>query len=196
MEKCKKLEILFQIGFGGLTLGGIIIYLGKIVIGKSSEVFLENQKYKLEVNKIEHQVKYSKLHEERAIVIKELYISLFDIESILSLIAAQNQLDKWESSDITSEKMVSKKYQETKVFLEKNRIYLKNELCEKIINLLDDCLFLTTKMITSKTSNNKSIKPNEDIVSQWRINEIESAQKIKEQRLELAEVFREIIGVI
>jgi hypothetical protein len=137
---------------------------GKIVIGKSSEVFLENQKYKLEVNKIEHQVKYSKLHEERAIVIKELYISLFDIESILSLIAAQNQLDKWESSDITSEKMVSKKYQETKVFLEKNRIYLKNELCEKIINLLDDCLFLTTKMITSKTSNNKSIKPNEDIL--------------------------------
>lgn len=79
------------------------------------------------------------------------------------------------------------------MFLEKNRIYLKNELCEKIINLLDDCLFLTTKMITSKTSNNKSIKPNEDIVSQWRINEIESAQKIKEQRLELAEVFREII---
>jgi hypothetical protein len=190
------IKYLFQIGFGGLTLGGIIIYLGKIVIGKSSEVFLENQKYKLEVNKIEHQVKYSKLHEERAIVIKELYISLFDIESILSLIAAQNQLDKWESSDITSEKMVSKKYQETKVFLEKNRIYLKNELCEKIINLLDDCLFLTTKMITSKTSNNKSIKPNEDIVSQWRINEIESAQKIKEQRLELAEVFREIIGVI
>ena len=190
------IKYLFQIGFGGLTLGGIIIYLGKIVIGKSSEVFLENQKYKLEVNKIEHQVKYSKLHEERAIVIKELYISLFDIESILSLIAAQNQLDKWESSDITSEKMVSKKYQETKVFLEKNRIYLKNELCEKIINLLDDCLFLTTKMITSKTSNNKSIKPNEDIVSQGRINEIESAQKIKEQRLELAEVFREIIGVI
>lgn len=190
------IKYLFQIGFGGLTLGGIIIYLGKIVIGKSSEVFLENQKHKLEVNKIEHQVKYSKLHEERAIVIKELYISLFDIESILSLIAAQNQLDKWESSDITSEKMVSKKYQETKVFLEKNRIYLKNELCEKIINLLDDCLFLTTKMITSKTSNNKSIKPNEDIVSQWRIHEIESAQKIKEQRLELAEVFREIIGVI
>ena len=38
------IKYLFQIGFGGLTLGGIIIYLGKIVIGKSSEVFLENQK--------------------------------------------------------------------------------------------------------------------------------------------------------
>ena len=38
----KLIKYLFKIGFGVLTLGGIIIYLGKIVIGKSSEVFLEN----------------------------------------------------------------------------------------------------------------------------------------------------------
>ncbi|PWA11676.1 hypothetical protein [Flavobacterium laiguense] len=188
-------KYLFQISIGGLTAGGIIIYLGKIIIGKSSEVFLETQKNKIEIHKIEHQVKYSKLHEERGTIIKELYVSLFNLESMLSLIAVQNELDKWQSKDITPEKMAAKKYQETREFLEKNRLYLKHELCEKIINSLNDCLALTSKMITAKTSENKNISSDESIVKQWRFEEIKSAQKIKEQRLELAEVFREIIGV-
>ena len=58
-------EYILKLSISGLTLGGIVVYLGKTIINKSSDIILANHKNKIDLLKIEHQIKFSKFHEEQ-----------------------------------------------------------------------------------------------------------------------------------
>jgi len=48
-----------KLSIGGITIGTIVIFLGKFILDKSSEILLENRRNKLELLKTEHQIKFS-----------------------------------------------------------------------------------------------------------------------------------------
>ena len=59
------------------------IWLGKLIITKAFDVGIEKYKADLARTTMEHQVRFSKLHEQRAEVIKSLFSKIIDLEGLL-----------------------------------------------------------------------------------------------------------------
>ena len=89
------LKEIFAILIGGTTIGAVIVYLGKFILSKSSELLLENYKNQLEISKNEHQIKFSRLHEERANIIKIIYDNFYDLEIKLKRMTTLFQGPEW-----------------------------------------------------------------------------------------------------
>lgn len=97
---------------------------------KSKEAItrLENE---LQLRTLEHEIRFSRLHEKRALVISELYGHfvevLWEAESLLSPV-------EWAGDPKKNEKYViaDKKLVEFFRFFDKNRIYLPEELCRSL----------------------------------------------------------------
>ncbi|RZJ83037.1 MAG: hypothetical protein EOO20_23525 [Chryseobacterium sp.] len=103
--------------FSTLSIGSIIVYLGKKIIDRSLDLAVEKFKgsmnIQLETHKfellrqaddfratlkkleLEHQVKYSRLHEERAQTIKQLYALLIDLQDKLGHMTSKFQGPEW-----------------------------------------------------------------------------------------------------
>ncbi|AXT62298.1 hypothetical protein D1816_18660 [Aquimarina sp. AD10] len=118
-------EIL-KFSVGGITIGAIVIFLGKVIINKSSDLILENHKNKLDILKTEHQIKFSQLHSERGQIIKRLYQNLFEIEKLLNHMTTLFQGVDWKY-DREREMAAFEKIKETRDLLELNRIYFPEE---------------------------------------------------------------------
>ncbi|MED4445594.1 hypothetical protein CON34_10280 [Bacillus thuringiensis] len=96
--------------------------------------------YESELKRIanEHQIKFSKLHEERAVVIKELYSKFVDLNNKMF-----NLGKKYETSNELS--MVKKwdqavnSYYTFKEYYNLNRIYFNNGICKMIDDIISNC---------------------------------------------------------
>ena len=206
------LEEILKFSIGGLTITTIVVYLGKLILNKSSDMLLENHKKRLEISKAdyqnkldilktEHQIKFSKLYEERGEIIKLIYQDLYELEQKLVIMTSLFQGSEW-VKDKTRDDDAIKKYHETFNRLEKNRIYFSDDLCKQISNALDNYKDIIEQMLRAK---NKSRFENDGTgfrfpegqgsLELWIDAQKKAEKEIMELRLDLAAKFRELIGV-
>ncbi|KIC00093.1 hypothetical protein OA93_00295 [Flavobacterium sp. KMS] len=195
------LKEIFALAIGGCTIGAVIIYLGKFILSKSSELLLENYKNQLEISKNEHQIKFSKLHEERAKIIEIIYQDFYELETKLEHLTTIFQGSGW-TIDKKRDEDAIKKYTDTCERLERSRIYFPENLCDKLSLALDNYSEVIEQMLQAKNQaryesedNNVVFPGNKSSLDLWKIAEKRTKNEIKNLRLELATEFRELIGV-
>ena len=100
-----------------------------------SDAAIEHLKSELQLKTIEHQVRFSRLHEKRAEVIAELYgffvEALWEAESFLSPFQSGGEPSKEEKYVTTMNKLV-----DLYRYYEKHQIYLPLELCNSLEKLV------------------------------------------------------------
>lgn len=96
-----------------------------------SDSTIEQLKSQLQIRSMEHQVRFSGLHEKRALVIAELNSliieSLWEAESFLSLMESTNEPNKVDKHNVAINKLV-----ELYRYFDKHQIYLPEHLCKII----------------------------------------------------------------
>jgi hypothetical protein len=96
-----------------------------------ADVAIEHLRSDLQIRSIEHQVRFSRLHEKRASVIAELYghlvETLWEAESFLSPMEWVGEPDKQEKHRIAMNKLV-----DFFRYFDKHRIYLPEEICASL----------------------------------------------------------------
>jgi len=102
-----------------------------------ADVAIENLKGDLQLRAIEHQVRFSRLHEKRAAVIAELYghlvEALWEAESFLSPMEWAGEPNKNEKHAAAMNKLV-----DLYRYFDKHRIYLPMAVCDSLENLVKD----------------------------------------------------------
>ncbi len=191
---------------GSSTIGVIIVFLGKTIITKSSDIILANHKNKLDLLKIEHQIRFSKLNEERGNVIKEIFQSLYNLEEKLKTLTTTAQGPDWINDNVREESAI-KQLNQTKDLLEVNRIFFSENQCNSIEKTLNECLDVIDRMCKAKqnytfreqirVSGGADTFTNDDEnpLKIWQSAEKKVKKEIKEERLKLAKEFRDLIGV-
>lgn len=141
--------ILLALG-GNAALLAVLGLLGKSLLDKlivrdtkqfesdlkaKSDAAIEHLKNELQLKTIEHQVRFSRLHEKRAAVIAELYghlvEALWEAESFLSLAEWAGEPNKKEMHKTAMNRLV-----DLYRFFDKHRIYLPVELCTSLEKLV------------------------------------------------------------
>lgn len=206
---------------------GGLVYLSKLVIDKFVESRIEKYKnflhkdfesfkhslsseaekfrYDLNTTSVEHQIKYTKLYEERGQVIKRTYSLLLDLENSLSSLTTIGQGPEW-----TDESERDRKAKDSNLALkdnlEQNRIFFSEDLCNKIDSIIKDSHEITDEMFLAKKNERRTenhIKRGITLTEKQLIGPLdkwheldEKVQKeIKSARLNLAQEFRVLIGV-
>jgi len=107
----------------------------EIELRAKSDATIEQFKNTLQLQTIEHQVRFSRLHEKRASVIAELYgylvEALWEAESFLSPMQWAGEPDKKKKYDQAQDKFI-----ELYRYFEKHRIYLPEEICISLQDLI------------------------------------------------------------
>ncbi|TDO72965.1 hypothetical protein EV143_107271 [Flavobacterium chryseum] len=195
------LKEILALAIGGTTIGFVITYLGKFILAKGSELIMENYKNQLEISKNEHQIKFSKLHEERAKIIQIIYHDFYELETKLEHLTTIFQGSGW-TTDKKRDEDAIKKYTDTCEILERSRIYFPESLCDKLSLALENYNEVIEQMLQAKNQaryesegNNMIFPGNQSSLDLWKIAEKRTKNEIKNLRLELATEFRELIGV-
>ena len=135
------------VAFGGnAALLAVLGLLGKSLLDKliardtkafeaelkaKSDTTIEKLKSDLQIRSIEHQVRFSRLHEKRAAVIADVYAhlveTLWEAESFLSPMEWVGEPSKVEKHRVAMNKLV-----DFFRFFDKHRIYLPEPLCESL----------------------------------------------------------------
>jgi len=129
---------LIKFFIGTVSISGIITFLGRKIIDNSFSKSLEKYKADIEKTKYEHQVRFSKLHEERAVVIKKLFAKLVTVEKTMgSFVAifepAGGQLTKDEKGKIAAEHFNN--------FIDHfmlNEIYFQDDITELVYKIISE----------------------------------------------------------
>jgi hypothetical protein len=184
----------------------------KSLLQKDTESFknslnIEAERFKYELNtlSIEHQIRYSKLYEERGQVIKRIYNLLVDLETSLAELTTLFQGPEW-IEDTQRENKTRLSIHELKRYLEYNRIFFNEGLCLKIESILSDSHNISIEMALAKISelrnqkyNKQGIEISVDELSKpsntWHVLDEKVQKEINAARLELAQEFRSLIGV-
>jgi hypothetical protein len=205
----------------------VLVYLAKLIINKAAEARLEkykntlardtekfrnglnfeSEKFKHELNTslTEHQIKYTKLYEERGQIIKLIYNLLLDLENSLSELTTMFQGPDW-TIDTERDKNANERIKMLRSQLEVNRIFFSEELCAKLDGILNDSYKITVDMykakMAEKANNDSSTRRRflspEELVSpldSWRQLDMKVQTELKAARLNLAQEFRLLIGV-
>ena len=133
--------ILIALG-GNAAMLAVLVYLAKLFIGHklsrdvsrfqselkaTSDAAIERLKSDLQLHAIEHQVRFSQLHEKRATVIAELNSliaeAMWEAENFLSILEFPGEPSKREKYHTTMTKLV-----ELSRYFDKHRIYLSSEV--------------------------------------------------------------------
>lgn len=142
-------SVLFAIG-GNAAMLAILGLLGKSLLEKliardsarfesdlkaKADAAIEHLKTELQLKTIEHQVRFSRLHERRAAVIAELnghlVEALWEAENFLSPMEWAGEPDKKEKHHVAMNKLA-----ELYRYFDKHRIYLPVELCASLEQLI------------------------------------------------------------
>jgi len=102
-----------------------------------ADVAIEHLRSQFQIQGIEHQVRFSRLHEKRAEVIAELYgllvLALWEAESFVSPIEWVGEPNKQEKHQTAMNKLV-----ELYRYFDQHRIYLPEQLCESLDQLIKE----------------------------------------------------------
>lgn len=167
----------------------------------------EAEKFRHELNKtsVEHQIKYSKLYEERGQIIKSIYKLLLELEDTLSNLTTRFQGPDW-ITDTERDTKTNESILNLRIHLEQNRIFFSTELCDKIESILADSHTIRVEMFIAKKDEQRNDNYNrrgidlsiEDLLKPsetWRELDEKVQKEIKAARLNLAQEFRLLIGV-
>jgi hypothetical protein len=108
----------------------------KALLQANADMEIEKLKNSLQMVAHEHQVRFSKLHEKRAEVIADLHARLVDAErdgSRFITVEAWDDDTRREAYNATHKKIVGLYY-----FVEKNRIYLPEPVCELLASFVEE----------------------------------------------------------
>jgi len=210
------IEFIARFGITALTITGLIGYFGKKVFEhylslkvNSYKEELNKQsiefKNKLEIINYEHQIKFSKLHADRAEIIKTIFKQITILEELVKSVTTTNQGTEWFETQ-TKEENASKHLIETRKNFEENKIYFHEELSNEIEYALKNSESyisesLGIKRQAKRESTNreywKQMKEKEETASEkWQNLENHSHEELKRIRESLANKFRELFGVI
>ncbi|MFD2562616.1 hypothetical protein [Aquimarina rubra] len=194
-------EEILKFSVGGLTVVGIVVFLGKLILTKSSDLLIENHKNRLAISKTEHQVKFTKLHTERGEIIKQIYQDFYELEKKLEHMTTLFQGPEWRTEKVRDQDAIDK-YRETCETLEKNRIYFTEDLCNQLASSLESYSDIINQMLTAKNKakyesdgTGYRFPEGQGSLELWMDAEKKTKNEIRNLRLELAKVFRELIGV-
>lgn len=199
------------LAFGGnAALLAILGVLGKSLLDKlilrdtkqfendlkaKSDAAIEHLKNELQIRTIEHQVRFSRLHEKRASVIAELYghlvEALWEAESFLSPMEWAGEPNKKEKHQQAMNKLV-----ELYRYFDKHRIYLPHEVCASLEALIQNVKSQVIKFgvwvryENYELTNDSHAKKNDAWDSGWDAikNEVPIARK------SLEDEFRALLG--
>lgn len=115
----------------------------EIELKAKADETIEQFKNNLQIRTIEHQVRFSRLHEKQATVIAELNAhiieALWEAECFLSPVVWQGEPNQSVKHQTAMHKLV-----ELYRYFDKHRIYLPNQLCEVVEHLITDVRFHVT----------------------------------------------------
>ena len=117
------------VAFGGnAALLLVLGFLGRSLLSNVLTKDLETFKGKLQLAAIEHEIRYSKLHEKRAETVAELYrllaIAVREAESFASPVTFSGEPEKWEKYRVAMNSIVD--YYR---YFDERRIYVSADLC-------------------------------------------------------------------
>jgi hypothetical protein len=116
----------------------VIAFLGRSLVGNFLTKDIEKFKGDLQVAAIEHQIRFSKLHEKRAQVLADLYkllvVATWETESFASPMEFSGEPDKGQKFRQALEAITA--YFR---FFDQHRIYLPEELCTSLQALHTSC---------------------------------------------------------
>jgi hypothetical protein len=125
----------FLIASGLITL--LAGYLGRKFIDNYFDKGMERYKVDLDKLKIEHQVKFTRLHEDRAMVIRELFSKLADVEksmgSFVAVLEPSGQPPKEEKG-----KKAANDFNGLVDLFRRNEVYLSDETADLMNEILDE----------------------------------------------------------
>lgn len=194
-------EEMLKFSIGGLTIVGSMVFIGKLILTKSSDLLIENHKNRLEISKTEHQVKFTKLHTERGEIIKQIYQDFYDLEQKLEFMTTLFQGSEWRTEKERDDIAIAK-YREVYDRLERNRIYFSEELCEQLTSALELYHEIIKQMLNAESlakyesdGTGYRFPDGQGSLDLWKDAERKTKNEIRVLRLELAKVFRNLIGV-
>lgn len=161
----------------------------------ASDAEIEHLKNQLQLRSIEHQVRFSRLHERRAETIAKLYELLVE-----ALWAAESFLSpaEWVGEPSKKEKHVTamNKLVDTFRYFDQHKIYFDEDLCESLDKLLMETRRLVIEFgvwvgFDEHSLTDQSAKQKQEA---WLANWQAIKKDIPEARRQLEHKFREILG--
>lgn len=197
-------EILKLIG-GPTAVAAVLIYLGKFIINATKDTALQTHQSNLDKIKIEHQVKFSKMHEKRAQVIAELYSALYDTELALRFLVSPNQGPEWTEDKERIKKAYDSRLEAQRI-LERNRIYFSESFAEEVSKILKDSLSIIIQMQEAKMESSftdAKIRAGKDLIypdgkspyDKWIALQDVVDMEFQKKRKEIAIMFGKLMGV-
>jgi len=198
--------ILLAIG-GNTALIAVLAFLGKSFVEKilardskrfeldlksKADAAIEQLKSQLQLQTIEHQVRFSRLHEKRATVIAELYgrlaETLWAVEGFLSPMEFVGEPPKQEKY-ATAMNKIAALYQ----FFDKNRIYFPAPLCESLEQFIQRIRLLAIELGVYLPHQGRGV-PSEQQISTWHKNWEAIKSEVPHARQGLEDEFRALLG--
>jgi hypothetical protein len=200
------------LAFGGqAALVAVLAYIAKSLLDKmivrdtkqfesdlkaKSDAAIEHLKNELHLKTIEHQVRFSRLHEKRAEVVAELNglfaEALWEAESFLSPMEWNGEPSKLEKYRVAMNKLVGL-YR----YFDKHRIYLPPPLCGSLESLVMEVRGLVTKfgVYLEVTDNHFNGPAQQEKWKAWTDGWDAIRTKVPQARRDLEEEFRTLLGV-
>jgi hypothetical protein len=200
-------EYILKIAASILGLGGVIVYLGRLIINRSidlgieqfksnlneklethkSELLRKTEEYKanLQLVSMEHQIRYSKLHEERGESIRELFQLLVELQKKLEYFTSRFQGPEWKS-DKDREVSARKAHEDLDNYFDLNRIYYPAAICTKLDEIIDSSWKIIVDMSVSKVSEDRKL---------WFETNNKVSDDLRQARLLLQNEFKKLLGV-
>jgi hypothetical protein len=193
--------LLAVLGFLGKSILEKLIVRDTIQFEKDlqakSDAAIENLKSELQLKTIEHQVRFSRLHEKRAEVIAELngYLveALWEAESFLSPMEWAGEPNKKEKHQQAMNKLV-----ELYRYFDKHRIYLPNEVCTSLEDLIKNVRTQVIKFGVWVNYENYELTNNSKIqkTNAWDSGWDTIKNEIPIARVSLENEFRSLLGAV
>lgn len=159
-----------------------------------ADIEIEKLKNSLQMVSVEHQVRFSKLHEKRAEIIAELYARLVHAErdAIESVGVVSWDYEKRQVEFAA----IHQKLVDLLLFIEQNRIYLPEPVCELLENFFVTAKLSAMKMSTWAPPIERSPDPTiyEEEIQGFREVFVSAQAEIPAARKALESEFRTILG--
>jgi hypothetical protein len=141
-------SVIVSLGGGGAITFGLSGYLGKIWAGRALQkqqqeyaqlnlqltsqlgLVTEERKHLLQLRQLEHQVRFSKLHEKRAEVIAQIYRQLVETENEIKRFVLYQQGRRAPGEPIAADQ----KLRDFNIYVDTHRIYFPEEIYDLLVN--------------------------------------------------------------
>ncbi|MCM3216746.1 hypothetical protein ABER75_11645 [Niallia taxi] len=157
---------------------------------------MEHFKLKLQIETTEHQIKYTKLHEDRANTIKELYKYIVNMEQSLNSLVSLYEFHGEDGKEKKAQKYMQS-FNTAYEYYHINKIYLSENTCSIIDSLLDELRGIWSEFYSYDLINGLSEKhvERQEQREVWRTCYKEMKEKVPKIKRDLENDFRSMLGV-